>query len=138
MTIDGAVLAQLRAVTAITDLVGTGANARIYTEKLPAAPTLEAIVFKQISAERFHAFGSDPGSVRARFQIDAWGNTWEESRDLADAIRGNGAGSAFSRFRGTQDSTVIDDILLDNELATFEESSETYRTTQDYLIWYQE
>ena len=138
MTIDGAVLGQLKAVVAITNIVGAGANARIYADKLPQSPTLEAITFKHISAQRTHAFGSDPGSVMARFQLDAWGSTWTESRDLADAIRGNGAGNAFSRFRGTQDSTVVDDILLDNELATFEDESGTYRTTQDYLIWYQE
>jgi len=138
MTIDGAVLGRLKAVTAITDIVGTGANARIYAENLPKAPTLQAITFKFISAERIHAFGSDPGLVQTRVQIDAWGNTYKESRVLAAAIRGNGAGNAFSRFRGTQDTTVVDEILLDNELATFEDKSGTYRTTQDYLIWYQE
>ncbi len=138
MTIDGAILGRLKAVSAITTIIGSGANARIYAEKLPQAPTLEAITFRQITGERIHAFGSDPGLVRARFQVDAWADTWEESRDLADAIRGNGAGNAFSRFRGTQDSTVVDDILLDNELATFQDQSGSYRTIQDYLIWYQE
>ena len=138
MTIAGAVLGRLRAVTAITNIVGAGASARIYAPHLPEKPVLEAITFTQISAERAHAFGSDPGLVRARFQLDAWGNTWEESRLLAAAIVGNGAGNAFSRFRGTQDSTVVDDILLDNELSTFEDKSGSYRTMQDYLIWYQE
>ncbi len=138
MTIDGAVLGRLKAVTAVTDIVGAGASARIYAKHLPQDPTLEAITFAQISAERIHAFGRDPGQVRARFQVDAWANSWEESRDLADAIRGDGAGSAFSRFRGTVDTTVIDDILLDNEIATFEDISGSYRTTQDYFLWYQE
>lgn len=138
MTIDGAVLGRLKAVAAVTNIVGAGSSARIYAAKLPQKPRLEAITFTQISAERAHAFGSDPGVVRARFQLDAWANTWEKSRDLADAIRGNGAGNAFSRFRGTQDSTVVDDILLDNELPTFEDEAGSYRTTQDYLIWYQE
>ena len=138
MTIAGAVLGRLRAVTAITNIVGAGASARIYAPHLPQDPTLEAITFTQISAERMHAFGSDPGLVRARFQLDAWGNTWEESRLLAAAIVGNGAGNAFSRFRGTQDSTVVDDTLLDNEFSTFEDESGTYRTRQDYMIWYQE
>ena len=138
MTIDGAILGRLKAVTAITNIVGTGTSARIYAEKLPQDPTLEAITFKHVSGDRIHAFGQDSGLVMARYQLDAWGNTWAESRDLADAIRGNGAGNAFSRFRGTQDTTVVDDVLLDNELATFEDESEGYRTVQDYLIWYQE
>ena len=138
MTIDGAVLGRLKAVSAITAIVGSGSSARIYAESLPQHPVLEAITFTQISAERVHAFGSDPGLVRARFQLDAWAKTWEKSRDLADAIRGNGAGNAFSRFRGTQDTTVVDDILLDNEIPTFEAEPDSYRTTPDYLLWYQE
>ncbi len=138
MSIDGAILARLKAVTAITDIVGTGDDARIHAHHLPQGPTLEAITFRQISAERTHAFGSDPGLVQTRFQLDAWGNTYKEARDLADAIRGNGVGNAFNRFRGTEDTTVVDDILLDNEISTFEDESKTYRTTQDYLIWYHE
>ena len=139
MTIDGAVLGRLKAVTAVTNIVGTGANARIYAPKLPQNTPLEAITFRGVGA-REYAFdgGSDPGLVQARFQLDAWGNTYEESRDLADAIRGNGAGNAFSRFKGTQDGTVVDDTLLDNEVPTFEDESGAYRTMQDYLIWYQE
>ena len=138
MTIDGAILGRLKAVTAVTDIVGSGSNARIYADKLPQTVQLEAITFKEISSERIHAFGQDPGLVRARWELDAWADTWRESRLLAAAIRGNGAGNAFSRFRGTEDTTVVDDILLDNELATFEDASGTYRTTQDYFIWYQE
>ena len=138
MTVDGAILGRLKAVTAITDIVGTGASARIYAEKLPQNTALEAITFRHISGERTHAFGKDSGLARARFQLDAWGNTWEDSRDLADAIRGDGNGSALSRFSGTQDTTVIDDVMLDNELSTFEDESEGYRTIQDYLVYYQE
>ena len=87
MTIDGAILGRLKAVPAVTTIVGSGSNARIYAEKLPQTAVLEAITFAQISAERVHAFGSDPGLVRARFQLDAWASTWTKSRDLADAIR---------------------------------------------------
>ena len=138
MTIEGAILARLKAVSAITDIVGLGANARIYAPDLPQDPTLQAITFRQISAPRVHAFGSDPGLVGARWQVDAWGNTYKEARDLGDAIRGNGAGGALSRWSGTLDSTVVQDVLLENEIPTFEDESGSYRNTQDYLIWYEE
>ena len=138
MTIEGAILARLKAVTAITDIVGSGSSARIYAPSLPQNPVLEAITFQVISAPRVHAFGSDPGLVESRWQVDAWGNTYEEARDLGDAIRGNGAGNAFSRFRGTLDSTVVQDVLLDNEIPTFEDESGSFRNMQDYMIWYEE
>ena len=134
MTIEGAILARLLAVTAITNIVGS----RIHAPHLPQNPVLEAIAFRLISAPRVHAFGSDPGLVQARWQVDAWGNTYEEARDLGDAIRGNGAGNAFSRYRGTLDSTVIQGVLLENEIPTFEDVSGSYRNMQDYMIWYEE
>ena len=138
MTIEGAILARLKAVTAITDIVGSGANARIYPRRLPQDPVLEAITFRLISAPRVHAFGSDPGLVESRWQVDAWAETYEQARDLGDAIRGNGVGNAFSRFKGTLDSTVVQDVLLDNEIPTFEDESGSYRNMQDYMIWYEE
>ncbi len=139
MTIDGAILARLKAVTAITDIVGSGSSARIYSPYLwPEHPVLEAISYRQISASRIHAFGSDPGLVRARWQLDAWGETYEEARALGDAIRGNGAGNAFSRFRGTLDSTVVQDVLFDDEVPTFEDVSGFFRNMQDFMIWYEE
>ena len=140
MSIDGALLARLKAVTAVTDLVGAGSAARIYALHLKQNPTLEAIVFQPISAVRIHGFGTSRGTVEGRFQVDAWGNTFEEARDLADAIRGDGAASASSlhRFRGTLDSTVIQDVLLNTELAFYEDTDEDYRVMQDYTIWYEE
>ena len=134
MTIEGAILARLLAVTAITNIVGS----RIYAPHLPQKPVFEAIAFRLISAPRVHAFGSDPGLVQARWQIDAWGNTYEEARDLGDAIRGDGAGSAFSRWNGTLDSTVVQGVLLENEIPTFEDESGSHRNLQDYMIWYEE
>lgn len=138
MSIEGAILARLKAVTAITDIVGSGSSARIYAPHLPQRVVLEAIAFRLISAPRVHAFGSDPGLVESRWQVDAWGKTYEEARDLGDAIRGNGAGNAFSRFKGTLDSTVVQDVLLDNEIPTFEDASGSFRNMQDYMIWYEE
>ncbi len=138
MTIEGAILARLIAVTAITDIVGSGSSARIYAPHLPQNPVLEAIAFRQISAGRDHAMGQDTGVVSARWQLDCWGNTYEEARDLGDALRGDDAGSGFSRFKGTLDSTVIQDVLLENEIPTFEDESGSHRNMQDYMIWYRE
>ncbi len=142
MTIEGAILARLKAVTAITDIVGSGANARIYPEHLPQKPTLEAITFKLVSAPRIHASGADPGIVRSRWQIDAWAKTYRAARDLGDAIRGDGAASAFSRWSGTLDSTAVQDIFLENELPLTEpgggEGDMLYRNSQDYMVHYKE
>ena len=142
MTIEGAIWARLKAITAVTDIVGSGANARIYAEHLPPTPVFPAITFKLVSAPRVHASGADPGIVRSRWQLDAWATTYKAARDLAAAVRGNGAANAFSRWSGTLDSTVVQDIFLENELAHTEPSvgadKRLYRITQDYMVHYKE
>ena len=134
MTIDGAILGRLNAIAAVTALTST----RIYALHLPQNPTLEALTFQQVSGVRVHAFGADRGLVEGRFQVDSWGNTFEEAKALADAVRGDGAASALSRWSGTQDSTVVQDILLNTELDFFEDTSGDYRIMQDYTVWFEE
>ncbi len=142
MTIDGAIWARLKAITAVTDIVGSGANARIYAEHLPPTPVLPAITYKLASAVPIHASGADPGIMRSRWQIDAWATTYKAARNLGDAIRGNGAANAFSRWSGTLDSTTVDDIFLENELPFTERGvgveQTLYRNTQDYMVHYKE
>jgi len=142
VTIEGAILARLKAITAVTDIVGSGANARIYAEHLPQRPVLEAITFKLINTDRIRASGADPGIVISVWQIDAWATTYKAARDLGDAIRGNGAASALSRWSGTLDSTAVQDVFLENELPLSEpgvgEEDMLYRNTQDYEIHYKE
>ncbi len=143
MTIEGAILARLKAITAVTNIVGTGANARITFEHLPPDPIYEAIVVKLVSAPREHASGSDPGIVRSRWQIDAWADTYEKARDLGDAIRGDNAGSALNRWGATLDGTKVDDAFLENELPFTEPQAgkpdePLYRNMQDYMVHYKE
>ncbi|KKL51594.1 hypothetical protein LCGC14_2293960, partial [marine sediment metagenome] len=80
--------------------------------------------------------------LRSRWQIDAWAKTYKAARDLGDAIRGDGAASALSRWSGTLDSTAVQDIFLENELPLSEpgvgEEDMLYRNTQDYMVHYKE
>ena len=142
MTIEGAILARLKEVSAVTTLVGSGSNARIYFEPLPQKPIFDAIVIVMVSAPRVHASGADPGIVRARVQVDAWSKSYEGARDLGDAIRGDNAGSALNRWSGTKDTTVVDDVFLENEQPLVEtgagEEGRLYRNSQDYMVHYKE
>jgi hypothetical protein len=142
VTIDGALLARLKDISAVTAIVGSGASARIYAEELPQNPRFDAIVFKIVNLPRVHASGADPGIVRGRVQVDAWSNSYEGARDLGDAIRGDNAGSALSRWSGTEDTTVIDDMFLENEIPLTEpgvgSEDRLYRNSQDYMVHYKE
>lgn len=139
MSIAGGLLARMKAVSAVTDIVGTGSSARIHAMHLPQKPTLEAVVFQRISTPIVvHAFGADPGLTEERWQVSAWGNTFLEAKTLAAAVK-----TALSRYSGTSDSTVFQDILHDggadfDEDPINENTPRVFRSQNDYLVWYEE
>ena len=65
--IDAAVLAKLKATTAITTLVST----RVYPDTLPPAPTLPALTVLRITD---NLDPEVPGFHRARVQVSCWSN----------------------------------------------------------------
>lgn len=68
MSVESAVVAKLKATSAVTALVST----RIYLLKLPQKPTLPAIRVQLISdPQNKHLRGPD-GATRARIQVDAY------------------------------------------------------------------
>jgi hypothetical protein len=111
----------------------TSAEDRVYSLVLPQNPTYPAISFQQISAARTHAMGSDGPLVRVRMQVNNWGRTYADARTLAGEVL-----ARLSRFKGTSAGIQILDVLLDNELDTYEMDAEARRVIQDYTIFVEE
>ena len=59
-------------------------------------------------------------------QLNLWGTTYAEARTLA--------GEVLARLSRYWDSSVTD-VLLDNELETYESESQTRRVIQDYTLF---
>lgn len=84
--IEEAIVTKMKASTSITGYVGTGANARIYWVKAPAAAaTLPYITFSTVSrqneSEEFHY-----QYAQARIQVSVWHNSKRNGQDLAENI----------------------------------------------------
>ena len=109
MTIEGALLARLTGAAGLAALVG----ARVYALEAKQGDALPLVTFQRISSERFHNWGADAGVKGERWQFDAWGRTYDEACDVAEQIE-----AALSRFSGTADSTVIQDILFESDTDT--------------------
>lgn len=136
MSLGAAIVTRLEAVSGVTDLVGTGDDARIYPVKLPQNVTLEAISYRIITDVQEHAMGSDVGVSHARLSVDCWGNDYDEAVALALATH-----AALSRFSGTSNGVAIQDIRSLNGregLQVFEDEVEEFRVIQDFMIDYDE
>lgn len=103
--IENAIYQRLANYTALAALVG----ARVTPHLMTQDTAYPAVTYFVAAATRETAMGSDPGIVHARVQIDAWGQTYSSTRDVAEQIR-----AAFERYRGTLDTTVILDSFLED------------------------
>jgi hypothetical protein len=99
-------------------------SSRVYPQILPQNPTLPAITYQQVSAERVRNMLGRGGKVRLRITVNSWADTELAAHTLADSVK-----------------NLLDvpnaQIVLENEFETFEaEGGVTgiYRVAQDYLI----
>lgn len=129
MTIDGALLSILENDAGVIALVGT----RSYALHLPQAPTLPAVTYQKVSAERMHAMSTDPGVVLSRYQFRTWATSMAAAHTALVAVQ-----AAVSRYRGTADSTEILDALFDNELDVFDDDAKLYTALADAMVAYRE
>jgi len=107
----------------------TSAGTRVYPHILPQSPTYPAVTYQQVSAVRTHAMGSTGPVVRVRMQVNLWGRTYADARTLAAETL-----ARLGRFNEQIGSTRVLDVLLDNELDTYESETQTRRVVHDYTI----
>lgn len=112
------------------------ASTRVYISLMPESPTFPAIVYRMISEKTFPAMGADVGIVRRRMQVDCWGETATDARNLADAVI-----AALSRYSGTVTytggSTVISDIYRDGVIDLYDEHARKFQRAVDFIVFYQ-
>ncbi len=136
MSLSGALWTRLQAVTGVTDLV----VARIWPSKNDITkPTFPYVTWELVNADRSSAFGSDTGDVEAIVRYHVWAKATTAVRGYAsadgviEAIR-----VALQRFKGTLDSTVIQDIFVDGQHTATEPEPKIHHHIIDFRVWYKE
>jgi len=132
MSVWGALQARLVGFAGLAALTGT----RIYGGHLPQDVPLPAVSYSQVSEEREHAWGADSDLISARFQVDCWGATTATARQVSDQVI-----AALSRWGGTEDTTVVDQVLLEGRTGPLVELPEEtvhrhYRFLCEFVVHY--
>ncbi len=101
----------------VSGLIGT----RVYPLMMPQGFTLPAVTYQRVSSDREYDLTDGPvGWCWARFQLDCYADSFSGVRELAEAVR-----QALDWNNG---------ITIEGERDLFEENTEVYRVTQDYLV----
>jgi len=116
-----AYVAYLKTQSTVTDVVGSGADARIYTDRLPQGATLPAIVLHDaISGISYENLSTGDGIATRRMQCNCYADTKLVAESLRNVIRkvtstydhgtwGSGGDAVFVHNATFAGMTTLDD-----------------------------
>lgn len=114
---------------------------RIYPIKLPQGQENASIVYSRISGQGDHHMEGASGLNRTRMQIDCWATTAGAADLLARQVKERIDGYRGSMLWGEDspaEAIVVQGIFFDSEREDYDDVAKMYRSSKDYLIWYEE
>ena len=119
-------------IKADADLKGV-ISTRFYPVIMPQNTSFPAMTYLRISGVRQQSHGGASGLAFARFQFDAWAKRYDDARDASEKLR-----LIIEGYSGTVLGVVINGILMLNERDGYENDTELYRVSTDYLVQHNE
>lgn len=124
---------QLVADSAVSGYIGS----RVYPMIAPQSATLPWICFRRSSISRETTMGNPMGVPTVSLELQVFAETYEDAREIADAVR-----LVLDGFSGSQDNVVIRHTSLEAESDDFvqigSDSLPVFQVTQSYDILWQE
>jgi hypothetical protein len=120
--------------TAVTAIIGT----RIYPVLAPASAALPLVTWRRSGIERGQTLAGPAGLPRVSVEFSIYGTTYEQARELADAMR-----VVLDGYGGTVDNTTVRQTSLEDESDDFvtlagADMPPVYQITQRYDLWWTE
>lgn len=114
------------------------AGSRIYPVLAPASASLPFVTWRRSGIEREQTLGLPMGVPRVTVEFSIFGTTYNQARELADAMR-----LVLDGYGGTADNTQVRQTALENEVDDFvnlqgSDLPPVYQITQTYDCWWQE
>lgn len=114
---------------------------RLYAIKLPQGQNLTSIVYSRISGQGDHHMEGASGLNRTRVQIDCWAQDADAADLLARQVKERIDGYRGSMLWGEDspaEAIVVQGIFYESEREDYDDVAKMYRSSKDYLIWFEE
>jgi len=106
---------------------------RIYPLVMPPKVKLPALSYQRVASVHVGSVDGSSGLESVRSQIDAWGRTDREAKEVGEVTR-----LAMLRMSGTINGEVIRGVEHDGSQDFFESAPEIYRQSMDFVVWHEE
>lgn len=133
-TIEEGLVAYLAGLSTITDLIGVGADMRLYPiGGVPDDSDTPYLTYRKISGPRDDTHDSGTDLAHPRFQISAWDPTYLKAKQLALAVV-----KSLRSFRGTLGGVPRVATNVDNEVDLFHPDERIKQVAVDVVMWHSE
>jgi len=111
---------------------------RVYAVMAPASATYPFVVYRRSTIDREQTLGPPMGVPEVSIDYEVYGQTYEQAREAADAIR-----STLDGYGGSALGCTVSQVALDNEQDDFVtlqggDLPPAYQITLTFDIWWQE
>lgn len=122
-------------------LVNAIVAGRVYPDQLRQGTKLPAIVYGKAGTQRQQRSCGTDGLVLGSFQLDVYGSTRQQVRELSARIIGNGRKGqtppdAMLDFKGMMGTCFVKNCALVNDFDTVDPEPGMIRRVQLWDIWY--
>jgi hypothetical protein len=120
--------------TSVTSIVGS----RIYPVLAPASAALPFVTWRRSGIQREQTLKAPMGIPRVTVEYSIYGTTYEQAREVADAMR-----RVLDGYGGTSDNTTVRQTSLEDESDDFvtlagADLPPVYQITQRFDCWWSE
>jgi Protein of unknown function (DUF3168) len=112
----------------ISGLVG---GVRIHHVRLPQDQVEPSVVYTRISEVGDYNMVRDSGLGQVRVQLDSWAQNSDAANELSNAVYDRITGA-----RDTMSSIIVKGIFMAGGRDDYDEVSQLYRASRDYIVWY--
>lgn len=118
----------------VSGLIGT----RIYPVLAPASAAMPLVTWRRASIERQQTLAAPMGIPRVSVEYSIYATTYEQAREIADAMR-----LVLDGYGGTSDNTTVRQTSLEDESDDFvtlagADMPPVYQITQRFDTWWSE
>ena len=136
MAIEQGLFQLLQSNATIGTLINTAQGKGVYWILIPKGATVPALVITKIATDDTVSTSKTFLTRGALFQIDCYGTSYYQSKNVATAVRG-----VLNNYTGTlTEGTVVQGITIEKDWdMPFEESSAlgfVYRNMLQFRVWY--
>lgn len=109
--------------------VAAMAGKRVYPVRMPQAPQLPAVTYRQTGGAREHSHDGASGLADADFEVVAWASTYDAATDLAAEVR-----KSLDGLKALVKAVDVQAVFIEGEADDYDDDVQAYSVRLEFSV----